>query len=182
MTPCCLGVRYKVVCLWPQLTNVAWLMLQWGSLGFHKKSLANLAEAMKRTRKLCAVMIDSVRRELIINRPTQDDEDGWPTFEAGIAVEANQKASPLLSPVQAPSGTSWPLCIHRTRDRDACASRCSSGPPASCKDWTGDAGSRCRMCSGSKLASGMQCTLLPMQLCSVLTTMTRRLIHSPFRG
>ena len=71
-------------------------LLQWGSLLFHKKSLANLAEAMKRTRKLCAVMIDSVGRELIINRPTQDDEDGWPTFEAGIAVEANQKASSLL--------------------------------------------------------------------------------------
>ena len=56
------------------------------------KSLANLAEAMKRTRKLCAVMIDSVGRELIINRPTTDEEDGWPTFEAGISVEANQKA------------------------------------------------------------------------------------------
>ncbi len=51
---------------------------------------------MKRTRKLCAVMIDSVGRELIINRPTQDDEDGWPTFEAGIAVEANQKACPVF--------------------------------------------------------------------------------------
>ena len=58
------------------------------------KSLANLAEAMKRTRKLCAVMIDSVGRELIINRPTTDEEDGWPTFEAGISVEANQKAWP----------------------------------------------------------------------------------------
>lgn len=73
-------------------------MLQWGSLGFHKKSLANLAEAMKRTRKLCAIMIDSVGRELIINRPSQEDEDGWPTFEAGIAVEANQKAGFPLHP------------------------------------------------------------------------------------
>ncbi len=54
---------------------------------------------MKRTRKLCAIMIDSVGRELIINRPTQDDEDGWPTFEAGIAVEANQKASSLSLPL-----------------------------------------------------------------------------------
>jgi len=74
------------------MAELMYFMLQWGSLGFHKKSLANLAEAMKRTRKLCAVMVDSVGRELIINRPTQDDDDGWPTFEAGIAVEANQKA------------------------------------------------------------------------------------------
>ena len=72
------------------------MLLQWGSLGFHKKSLANLAEAMKRTRKLCAIMVDSVGRELIINRPTQDDDDGWPTFEAGIAVEANQKVGLYL--------------------------------------------------------------------------------------
>ncbi len=75
-------------------TNTQHCCPQWGSLGFHMKSLANLAEAMKRTRKLCAVMIDSVGRELIINRPTTDDEDGWPTFEAGISVEANQKAWP----------------------------------------------------------------------------------------
>ena len=80
-------------------------LVQWGSLLFHKKSLANLAEAMKRTRKLCAVMVDSVGRELIINRPTQDDEDGWPTFEAGIAVEANQKASSLSNPDHMPYGT-----------------------------------------------------------------------------
>lgn len=38
------------------------LLLQWGSLDFHRNSLANLAEAMARTRKLCAIMLDTSGR------------------------------------------------------------------------------------------------------------------------
>ncbi len=73
-------------------------MLQWGSLEFHKKSLANLGEAMRRTRKLCAVMIDTIGRELIINRPHTEEADGWPKFEAGIHVNAGDKARSLHAP------------------------------------------------------------------------------------
>jgi pyruvate kinase len=60
--------------------------------------LQNLAEAMRRTRKLCAVMIDTIGRELTINRPTVNDKDGWPTFDKGITVNANDKvaAQPCL--------------------------------------------------------------------------------------
>ena len=65
--------------------------MQWGSLDFHKKSLANLGEAMKRTRKLCAVMVDTIGRELIVNRPTTDDQDGWPKFEKGLSVSLGDK-------------------------------------------------------------------------------------------
>ncbi|KAK9905554.1 hypothetical protein WJX75_002050 [Coccomyxa subellipsoidea] len=65
--------------------------LTWGSLDFHKKSLSNLTEAMRRTRKLCAIVIDTIGRELTVNRPTTDEEDGWPKFEKGITVKANDK-------------------------------------------------------------------------------------------
>ncbi|EIE23527.1 pyruvate kinase [Coccomyxa subellipsoidea C-169] len=65
------------------------LDLTWGSLDFHKKSLSNLAEAMRKTRKLCAIVVDTIGRELIVNRPTTDEEDGWPKFEKGISVKAN---------------------------------------------------------------------------------------------
>ena len=44
---------------------------QWGPLEFHKKSLVNLGEAMRRTRKLCAVMVDVVGREIVLNRPSK---------------------------------------------------------------------------------------------------------------
>ena len=37
-------------------------LYQWGSLDFHRASLANLAEAMARTRKLCAIMLDTSGR------------------------------------------------------------------------------------------------------------------------
>jgi hypothetical protein len=37
-----------------------------GPLEFHRNSLLNLAEAMRRTRKLCATVIDTMGRELMI--------------------------------------------------------------------------------------------------------------------
>ena len=74
------------------MTNIlSFICMQWGSLDFHKKSLANLGEAMKRTRKLCAVMVDTIGRELIVNRPTTDDQDGWPKFEKGLSVSLGDK-------------------------------------------------------------------------------------------
>lgn len=50
---------------------------------------------MKKTRKLCAIVIDTIGRELIVNRPTVDDEDGWPKFDKGISVNANDKVPSL---------------------------------------------------------------------------------------
>ncbi|KAK9828408.1 hypothetical protein WJX81_005360 [Elliptochloris bilobata] len=67
--------------------------LTWGPLEFHKRSLVNLGEAMRRTRKLCAVMVDVVGREIILNRPSKIDEDGWPRFENPISVKATDKVT-----------------------------------------------------------------------------------------
>ncbi len=72
---------------------------QWGSLDFHKKSLSNLGEAMRKTRKLCAVVIDTIGRELIVNRPTVDEVDGWPKFDKGISVKAEDKVERPLTTV-----------------------------------------------------------------------------------
>ena len=36
---------------------------------------------MRKTRKLCAIMIDTIGRELIINREVQIDDKGWPKHE-----------------------------------------------------------------------------------------------------
>ncbi len=54
------------------------LDLTWGPIEYHKKSLDNLMEAMKRTRKLCAIVIDTLGREVMIRRPFRIDPDGWP--------------------------------------------------------------------------------------------------------
>jgi len=43
--------------------------LTWGPIEYHRRSLENLQEAMKRTRKLCAIMLDTLGREVMIRRP-----------------------------------------------------------------------------------------------------------------
>lgn len=66
--------------------------MQWGTVDYHKQSLENLKEAMRRTRKLCAVMVDTIGRELIINREAKLDERGWPVHEGQpIAVTVGDK-------------------------------------------------------------------------------------------
>ena len=55
--------------------------LQWGPVEYHKQSLRNLEQAVKRTRRLCAVLVDTLGRELMIRRTYTLSEDGWPVHE-----------------------------------------------------------------------------------------------------
>ena len=57
--------------------SCARLDLTWGTMKFHSDTLKNLAEAMRATKKLCAVWVDTSGREIVVKRPTQVDEDGW---------------------------------------------------------------------------------------------------------
>jgi pyruvate kinase len=42
--------------------------LTWGPLDFHRKSLQALQTAMKKTRRLCSTMVDTLGREVMIRR------------------------------------------------------------------------------------------------------------------
>jgi pyruvate kinase len=42
--------------------------LTWGSYEFHHKSLSSLQEAMKRSRRLCAIVLDTLGREIMVLR------------------------------------------------------------------------------------------------------------------
>lgn len=64
--------------------------LTWGSMEFHKRSLDNLHEAQRRTRKLCAVMLDTTGRELMIKRDFHLDDMGWPQHEDELEIKAGQ--------------------------------------------------------------------------------------------
>lgn len=68
--------------------------MQWGSIDFHRRSLENLNEAMRRTRKLCAVMLDTVGRELIVERGARLDETGWPMHDSNVSIAPNSRVSP----------------------------------------------------------------------------------------
>lgn len=48
---------------------------QWGSLEYHKQSLRNLQMATQKTKLMCAVILDTVGRELMIKRDYELDEE-----------------------------------------------------------------------------------------------------------
>lgn len=49
-------------------------LAQYGSTEYHRQSLKNLQEAVRRTRRLCAVVLDTFGRELVIRREYEVDE------------------------------------------------------------------------------------------------------------
>jgi hypothetical protein len=58
--------------------SAARIDLTWGPIEYHRRSLDNLQEAMRRTRRLCAVVLDTLGREIMVRRPFRIDPDGWP--------------------------------------------------------------------------------------------------------
>lgn len=89
--PACQSVD-KLVEMIESGMSAARIDLTWGPIDYHRRSLDNLQEAMRRTRKLCAIMLDTLGREVMIRRPFRIDPDGWPN-QAGqeIGVKAGQK-------------------------------------------------------------------------------------------
>lgn len=63
------------------------VVMQWGPVEYHKKSLENLQEAIRKTRRLCAVLLDTLGRELMIRRSYTLDERGWPKHEGSFEVK-----------------------------------------------------------------------------------------------
>ena len=48
--------------------------MQWGPVEYHEQSLKNLGVAMQRTKRLCAIIVDTIGREIMILRPFSLDE------------------------------------------------------------------------------------------------------------
>ena len=69
------------------------MLTQWGPLDFHRQSLANLQKAMHKTRKLCAIMIDTIGRELLIDRESKLDANGWPIHQQVLSVKSGDKVN-----------------------------------------------------------------------------------------
>lgn len=65
-------------------------LLQWAPIEYHRLSLRNLQEAMRRTRRLCAVMLDSLGREIMVRRKYGVDENGWPGIFDQLKIAAGQ--------------------------------------------------------------------------------------------
>ncbi|PSC73194.1 Pyruvate kinase [Micractinium conductrix] len=83
--------------------------LSWGTKEYHARSLANLSEAMQQARRLCSVWLDTTGREVVVRRPVEFDETGWPrqsgdqfTVEKDKVVRITTDPTALCSPAVLP--------------------------------------------------------------------------------
>jgi len=89
--------------------SAARIDLTWGPIEYHRRSLDNLHEAMRRTRRLCAVVLDTLGREIMVRRPFRIDPDGWPNqIGQEIPVKRGDKLTLTTRDVEA-SGTLLPV-------------------------------------------------------------------------
>eukprot|EP00878_Enallax_costatus_P008141 GHUV01008513.1.p1 GENE.GHUV01008513.1~~GHUV01008513.1.p1 ORF type:complete len:786 (+),score=206.32 GHUV01008513.1:278-2635(+) len=83
--------------------------LTWGGPEFHIRTLEALGTAMKRTKKLCAIILDTLGREMMVRRPCAIGEDGWPTHPEPMEIVAGQIIT-LTTRDDAESTTDvWPM-------------------------------------------------------------------------
>lgn len=80
-------LKLSMMCLCCSVPPTPDCLLQWGPVEYHKKSLHNLQLAIKQTRRLCAVLLDTLGRELMIRRSYTLDEQGWPKHEGVFDVK-----------------------------------------------------------------------------------------------
>eukprot|EP00891_Asterochloris_glomerata_P008068 jgi/Astpho2/8068/e_gw1.00120.16.1_t len=83
--------------------------LTWGPVEYHKQSLRNLEQAVRRTRRLCAVLVDTLGRELMIRRTYTLSEDGWPVHEQGFAIKKGAEVTVTTSPTAQASSSCLPI-------------------------------------------------------------------------
>lgn len=83
--------------------------LTWAPIEYHRMSLQNLQEAMRRTRRLCAVMLDSLGRELMVKRKYGVDENGWPGIFDQLRISSGQTITLTTDPNAECSSTLFPV-------------------------------------------------------------------------
>lgn len=90
--PACQSVE-KLVELIEAGVTCARIDLTWAPIEYHRTSLINLNEAMRRTKRLCAVMLDCLGRELMIKRKYGVDESGWPGIFEQLNIKRGQRVT-----------------------------------------------------------------------------------------
>eukprot|EP00892_Ulva_mutabilis_P010259 jgi/Ulvmu1/7605/UM038_0030.1 len=90
--------------------------LTWGSLQFHQQSLRNLAKAMLKTRRLCAVMVDTLGREIFIRREYEIGEDGWPKHGSSVTIGKGDIITLTTNPNAVQTDTIFPVNYEKLPD------------------------------------------------------------------
>jgi len=79
--------------------------LTWGPLEFHRNSLKLLEESMRSQRRLCAIAIDTMGRELMIRGEWQINEQGYPWVLGRNDVSVGQRIAITTRNVSADANT-----------------------------------------------------------------------------
>jgi len=83
--------------------------LTWAPIEYHRISLQNLQEAMRRTRRLCAVILDTLGRDLMIKRKYGVDENGWPGIFEQISITSGQVVTITTDPAAECTNSVFPI-------------------------------------------------------------------------
>ncbi|WIA20835.1 hypothetical protein OEZ85_005187 [Tetradesmus obliquus] len=83
--------------------------LTWGGLDFHRATLAALNQAMVNCKKLCAVILDTLGREIMVRRPCEFGPDSWPAHPNPIDVAAGQTITLTTAPDVEATADVWPV-------------------------------------------------------------------------
>ena len=92
----------------PPPPSLSFSPLQYGPVAYHKQSLANLDAASSATGIPCAVVVDTLGRELTVRRVSHLDANGWPVIPdsvdvaAGTSVTVTPRPDAVLSPTLLP--------------------------------------------------------------------------------
>lgn len=98
-------------------------MLQWGSLPFHMQSLRNLGKAMLKTRKLCAVMVDTLGREVFVRREFTLGDDDWPKHGSAVQVKTGGQIKLVMDPDAKQTDTVFPINYPKLAGKKSFSSR-----------------------------------------------------------
>jgi len=71
--------------------TIARVDVSWGDVKYHEKSLQHLQLAMKKTKRMCAVMMDTCGREITVKRPFEKNPDGWWLHSESYEVDVGQE-------------------------------------------------------------------------------------------
>ena len=126
-------------------------------MDYHRQTLDNVAEASRRTRKLCAVMLDTLGREIVVRRNATIGPDGWPVHEETMKVVSGQKVGLQDSALLHAAG-SWGLWT-LPEGPGTTAPRCMSRRLHECLQSV-----RAQHCVGAEMLTGTKQNALPVHL------------------
>lgn len=128
--------------------------MQWGTVEFHRQSLKNLGKAMFETKRLCAIMLDTLGREIFVRRQVEIGPDNWPKHGEEIHVAKGGTITLTVDDAATQTDTVFPVNYKNLPSALVTlpGAHCLKAPP--CLDYNAARSLRCSRCLGASCPSG----------------------------